>query len=169
LHRRLRHSASALRLHAERAVAVDRAHQPGADRRRHRQVQLHAAAAGARRPGDAADGAPRNRHLLLGRPAGRTFDRETNLKTALITGASSGLGRGLAVAFAQRGVKVYAAARREAELTTLAKETPNIEPMVLDVSDADATFEVVQKLDAKDPLDLVIANAGIGRPTPGTD
>jgi short-subunit dehydrogenase len=89
------------------------------------------------------------------------------LKTALITGASSGLGRGLAVAFAQRGVKVYAAARREAELAALAKDTPNIEPMVLDVSDADATFEAVQKLDEKDPLDLVIANAGIGRPTPG--
>jgi short-subunit dehydrogenase len=89
------------------------------------------------------------------------------LKTALITGASSGLGRGLAAALAQKGYKVYAAARREHELAALARETPNIEPMVLDVSDCDATHAAVEKLDARDPLDLVIANAGIGAATPG--
>lgn len=87
--------------------------------------------------------------------------------TALVTGASSGLGRGLALALAQKGEKVYAAARRKAELDELAKENPNIVPMVLDVGDADRAHDSIAALDAKDPLDLVIANAGIGGMTPG--
>lgn len=89
------------------------------------------------------------------------------MNTALITGASSGLGRGLALALAQRGVKVYAAARRENELAELAKESSHIHPLFLDVGDSDATYEAVAKLDARDALDLVIANAGIGGPTSG--
>ncbi len=91
-------------------------------------------------------------------------------RTALITGASSGLGRGLALALARRGTKVYAAARRKTELDSLAQEAGgNIEPMILDVSHADATHDAVAALDQRDPLDLVIANAGIGANTPGTN
>jgi|CXWL01.1.fsa_nt_gi NADP-dependent 3-hydroxy acid dehydrogenase YdfG len=91
-------------------------------------------------------------------------------KTALITGASSGLGRGLALWFAQRGTKVYAAARRAEQLKTLQAEAPAglIEPLVMDVSDGDATFARVKALDAESGgLDLVIANAGIGADTYG--
>jgi short-subunit dehydrogenase len=88
-------------------------------------------------------------------------------KTALLTGASSGLGRGLAKWLAQRDVKVYAAARRLDQLESLKAEAgSNIVPMKLDVSDADATFAAVQKLDADcGGLDLVIANAGVGEET----
>ncbi len=89
-------------------------------------------------------------------------------KTALITGASSGLGRGLAIYFAGKGVKVFAAARRKEQLDELEREGPDglIVPQVLDVSDSDATFAAVQKLDEKcGGLDLVIANAGVGVPT----
>jgi short-subunit dehydrogenase len=87
--------------------------------------------------------------------------------TALVTGASSGLGRGLALALARRGTHVLAAARRKAELDALAAESALIEPMILDVSDGDATHAAVAALDARTPLDLVIANAGIGGPTHG--
>jgi len=85
---------------------------------------------------------------------------------ALITGASSGIGRGLAVWFATKGVTVYAAARRTVELEKLRDEcqalTGKIIPLALDVSDADATFARVQKLDEEcGGLDLVIANAGV--------
>jgi short-subunit dehydrogenase len=85
-------------------------------------------------------------------------------KTALVTGASSGLGRGLAAWLARRDVKVYAAARRLKELESLRAEIgPNIVPVQLDVSDAEAAFEAVQKMDAESGgLDLVIANAGVG-------
>lgn len=83
---------------------------------------------------------------------------------ALITGASSGLGRALALWFAKQGVTVYAAARRVEQLESLKAEAPqHIIPMVLDVSDADATNEAVRALDVScGGLDLVIANAGIG-------
>lgn len=88
-------------------------------------------------------------------------------KTAFLTGASSGLGRGLAVWLAKRGVKVYAAARRTDLLNNLKSEVgDSIVPVTLDVSDSDATFDTVARLDAESGgFDLVIANAGIGGDT----
>lgn len=88
-------------------------------------------------------------------------------KTALVTGATSGLGRGLATWLAKRGVKVYAAGRRVELLQSLAAEAGDlIVPTTLDVSDGDATFAAVHQLDADcGGLDLVIANAGVGEET----
>jgi short-subunit dehydrogenase len=85
-------------------------------------------------------------------------------KTALVTGASSGLGRGLSGWLARRGVKVYAAARRVELLETLKAEAGElIVPLELDVSDASETFAAVGRLDAAcGGLDLVVANAGVG-------
>ena len=86
-------------------------------------------------------------------------------KTALVTGATSGLGRGLATWLAKRGVKVYAAGRRVELLESLATDA-GVVPFKLDVSDGDATFAAVGKLDAEcGGLDLVIANAGVGEET----
>lgn len=89
---------------------------------------------------------------------------------ALVTGASSGLGRGLARALGQRGTYVIAAARRRAALESLLEEIRagggSGEVLELDCSDADTTYEVVRTLDARRPLDLVIANAGLGGSTP---
>ncbi|HEX8821131.1 MAG TPA: SDR family NAD(P)-dependent oxidoreductase [Archangium sp.] len=95
---------------------------------------------------------------------------EMSYRTALVTGASSGLGRGLALWLGKRGVKVYAAARRRAHLESLAQEArafgAHIEPVELDVSHADATVERVRELDtACEGLDLVVANAGVGKQT----
>lgn len=92
-------------------------------------------------------------------------------RTALITGASSGLGWGLAKWFASRGVKVYAAARREEQLHSLAAECEGLSgevvPLRLDVADAEGTLSRITALDAKcGGLDLVIANAGVGGDTP---
>ena len=88
-------------------------------------------------------------------------------KTALVTGATSGLGRGLATWLAKRGVKVYAAGRRVELLQSLATEAGElIVPFQLDVSDGDKTFAAVRQLDADcGGLDLVIANAGVGDET----
>lgn len=92
--------------------------------------------------------------------------------TALITGASSGLGRGLALAFGRKGTHIIAAARRRAELDSLVAGIiaagGSAEAMVLDCSDADATYEAVRERDRREPLDLVIANAGVGAPTPAS-
>jgi short-subunit dehydrogenase len=91
-------------------------------------------------------------------------------RNALITGASSGLGRGLALALGRRGVHIVAAARRRPELDTLAAEIAraggSAEALVLDCADGDATHAAVRALDERLPLDLVIANAGWGHATP---
>ena len=60
------------------------------------------------------------------------------MKTVFITGASSGLGRGLALHYAKAGAKVFAAARRREELEKLARESENIVPVPLDVQDTGA-------------------------------
>jgi NADP-dependent 3-hydroxy acid dehydrogenase YdfG len=88
-------------------------------------------------------------------------------QTALVTGASSGLGRGLALWLTRRGVKVWAGARRTAQLETLRAEAGDLlRPLTMDVSDAAATFDQVRTLDGESGgLDLVIANAGVGEKT----
>lgn len=88
-------------------------------------------------------------------------------RTALITGASSGIGRALAGWFAARGVKVYAAARRTQDLEALQREVgENVVPLTLDVSKAEATFTRIATLDEEcGGLDLVVANAGVGGET----
>jgi len=92
--------------------------------------------------------------------------------SVFITGASSGLGRGLALHYARSGATVHAAARRRPELEALVLEAQGwsgkIVPITLDVSDAEAQVAALRAAEAQHggALDLVIANAGIGQPTP---
>ncbi len=95
---------------------------------------------------------------------------ETNYRTALVTGASSGLGRGLALWLAKRGVRVFATGRRLPQLQALTAEAQaagvTIEPVEMDVTRPDATMERIRALDAEcGGLDLVVANAGVGGTT----
>lgn len=89
------------------------------------------------------------------------------MPSIFITGASSGLGRGLALHYAKEGATVYAAARRKDELSRLRQEAPSIVPVPLDVQDTDALVAAIHRAEeeAGGALDLVIANAGIGQPT----
>jgi short-subunit dehydrogenase len=88
----------------------------------------------------------------------------------LITGASSGLGRGMAIEFAKKGRNLALCARRIDRLETLKNELLAINPTIqvfireLDVDDHDAVFKVFA--DFKDDLgslDRVIVNAGMGK------
>ena len=82
---------------------------------------------------------------------------------ALVTGASSGLGRRFAQLLAAQGAKVLAAARRSERLAELAASSPNIAPLALDVTD---TGNLPAALEAAEgafgPLTLLVNNAGIG-------
>lgn len=85
----------------------------------------------------------------------------------VITGASSGIGRQLAIEYASRGAHVMAVARREPELASLCKQIEGAGGrasfLVCDVSDAQAAHDAVKTAEAKlGSLDMVIANAGIG-------
>ena len=82
--------------------------------------------------------------------------------TVFITGASGGIGRGLALHYAAQGCKVFAAARRKDELEKLRAESAGVVPVPLDVQDKDALVEAIH---AAGDLDLIIANAGVGHPT----
>lgn len=94
--------------------------------------------------------------------------------TVFITGASSGIGRALAIEYAKRGAHVVVSARREVELGSLcdqinraASEGPGSSaratPMVLDVADFDAAYGAAKRAEAiLGSLDMVIANAGVG-------
>lgn len=84
------------------------------------------------------------------------------VNTALVTGASSGIGRAVAVALARSGVHVVAAARRTDLLEELRAEHPGIEPRTLDVTDRDAVRTCVDDVVARHgTLDLLVANAGV--------
>jgi short-subunit dehydrogenase len=92
----------------------------------------------------------------------------SSIRTALVTGASSGIGREMALWWARRGVRVYAAARRQDRLEALAAEgNGNIVPVVLDVSDEAETVARIRAVDeACGGLDVVVANAGVSVPAP---
>lgn len=85
---------------------------------------------------------------------------------ALVTGASSGLGRGLAKELARRGIHVFLAARRIDLLEKVRDELGQAgcptTAVQLDVADTEATVAKLREIDAESPLDLVIANAGVG-------
>jgi short-subunit dehydrogenase len=83
-------------------------------------------------------------------------------RTAWITGASSGIGRALAVALARQGVKVAASARSGDTLAELARAHPGIAPLPLDVTDAAAMTQAARSIAGTlGPIDLAVFNAGI--------
>jgi len=97
---------------------------------------------------------------------------DTNGSVALITGASSGIGRATAEAFAARGASVVLAARRQAELDSLVAEIEarggKATAIRTDVSVAeDVERMVAHAIDAFGRLDYAVNNAGIEGPLAG--
>lgn len=81
------------------------------------------------------------------------------MATAIVTGASSGLGLELARILAARGDDVVAVARNGSALQSLAAESPRIRAVTADLSTPtgrDALF------DAADRADVLVNNAGFG-------
>lgn len=94
-------------------------------------------------------------------------------KTILITGASSGLGEGMARLFAAQNRNLALCARRTDRLDALKKELEAQHPGVrisvkaLDVNNHDQVFTVFREFAAEfGALDRVIVNAGLGKGQP---
>lgn len=79
-----------------------------------------------------------------------------------ITGASTGIGRQLALDLARAGVSVAISARSEDKLAEVAAHHPGIKAYPLDVTDRAASRATVQAIERDlGPIDLAILNAGI--------
>ncbi len=78
-------------------------------------------------------------------------------RTALVTGASSGIGAAVARALAGRGLAVHAAARRAGRLDALAAET-GVVPHAVDLRDRKAIYAAFADLE----VDILVNAAGIG-------
>ena len=82
--------------------------------------------------------------------------------TILITGGNSGIGRGLAQAFHQKGNQVVIVGRNEETLRAVAEANAGMKFLQADVSDADSTRELAAQVEAQFPrLNVLINNAGI--------
>ena len=86
-----------------------------------------------------------------------------------VTGASSGIGRALALNLARRGERVAVSARGEAELQSLVKEAEGaaggIHPYPLDITGAESCAETIDRIsDELGPIALAILNAGTHHP-----
>lgn len=95
-------------------------------------------------------------------------------RVAFITGASSGLGHGMARRLAREGYAVAVTARRLPELESLAREIRDeggrATPLALDVADRSAVVQAVAECTRElGPVDLLVANAGISEQTGARD
>jgi short-subunit dehydrogenase len=103
-------------------------------------------------------------------------------KVVLITGASSGIGRALAIELARRGAKLGLVARRKEVLDELVAEIqstqadsggrdPNgVVALAADVKDRESMRAAAEKLDSQfGRVDVLIANAGIGVTNDGAE
>jgi NAD(P)-dependent dehydrogenase (short-subunit alcohol dehydrogenase family) len=87
-------------------------------------------------------------------------------KTALVTGASSGLGHRFAVVLARAGARVALAARRTDRLGALAEEIAAFDgramPIRLDVTDVESVKHAVETAETElGPIDILVNNSGV--------
>ncbi len=80
-------------------------------------------------------------------------------KTALVTGASSGIGSDTARLLGAAAVPTIIVARRGERLNELARQFPSLSPMVADLGTAEGVARVAEK--ARE-VDLLVNNAGFG-------
>jgi NAD(P)-dependent dehydrogenase (short-subunit alcohol dehydrogenase family) len=90
------------------------------------------------------------------------------MKTALVTGASTGIGRATVRRLDRAGWKVFAGVRKEEDAAALRGESsPRLEPLLLDITDAAAIAAAAARIAAEPSgLDGLVDNAGAAVPGP---
>ena len=87
------------------------------------------------------------------------------MKTIWITGASSGIGRALALKFAKKGWQVAASARRENLLNEISELNKNISPFPLDVTNKERCKEIFEEIKNKyQNIDICFFSTGTWDP-----
>mgnify|MGYP001200448301 CR=1 FL=1 len=86
------------------------------------------------------------------------------MKTALITGATSGIGKSTAIEFANQGINLILCGRREdrlSDLKTQLKEKVKVHTLSFDVRNQEEVFEKIQSLSPQfSNIDILVNNAG---------
>ncbi|HET8884843.1 MAG TPA: SDR family NAD(P)-dependent oxidoreductase [Salinimicrobium sp.] len=86
------------------------------------------------------------------------------MKTALITGATSGIGKATAIAFAENGINLIICGRRKNILDDLAAELSrkvSVQSLQFDVSNKEEVFSALENLpSAFKKIDILVNNAG---------
>ena len=89
-----------------------------------------------------------------------------NRFTLLITGASSGIGRALAEKFAEKNCHLFLFGRDLSKLNSVKeaceKKGATADVFSIDITDREKVHDAIVAADQKSPIDLVIANAGMG-------
>ena len=87
------------------------------------------------------------------------------MKNIWITGASSGIGRALAIKFAEKGWQVAASARREDLLNEISNLNKNISSFPLDVTDKEKCKEIFNQIKNKyNDIDICFFSTGTWDP-----
>ncbi len=100
------------------------------------------------------------------------MDLELKSRTAVVTGASIGIGRAIAKGLALEGVRLVAVARRKELLSQLVQEVQaagsnTVIPVVLDIVGEDAAKKLAAAAIAElGRVDILVHNAGGSRPLP---
>ncbi len=100
------------------------------------------------------------------------MDLQLKSRTAVVSGASIGIGRAVAKGLAREGVRVVAVARRQDLLEQLAQEVRaenggEVIPLVQDIMEKDAAKTLTAKALAElGHVDILVNNAGGSRPLP---
>ncbi|MDI6103236.1 SDR family NAD(P)-dependent oxidoreductase [Actinoplanes sp. NEAU-A12] len=85
------------------------------------------------------------------------------MAVVVVTGASSGIGRAIALRLGARGDTVVLAARRAAELEAVAAQIPRALPIPTDISDPSAVDALIERaLAVNGRIDALVNNAGVG-------
>lgn len=95
-------------------------------------------------------------------------------RTALVTGASRGLGQYMGRALARAGADLVITSRREADLAEFKSEIEGLGrkalPLALDVSDKDSIARMAARaLEATESIDILVNNAGCNRRKPALE
>ena len=91
------------------------------------------------------------------------------MPSLLISGASTGIGKAIALYFADKGWTVWAGVRKEEDANTLHDEDIRIRPVMLDVTKEDSIADCIAKISAEldgKRLDGLVNNAGIANMAP---
>ena len=91
------------------------------------------------------------------------------MRSVLITGASTGIGRATALRLDTDGWRVYAGVRREEDAEALrAAGSERLTPLLVDVTDAGQIAAAAAQIEAESPagLDGLVNNAGVAIPGP---